>query len=212
MTDSNPYHIPSDRTVDRNPAGRAGRNLSKPLSDGIGSCVSDWNCRVWARFAASANNRGFTSASTIVRNVHRRGLLQSLSVAAVAFGSGCLDFLAGPPRYLEAVYVRNDDDTDHRFGLTVEQNGEVVQETAIELDRSQGPVRVDCEWSGRGPFVVTCMLGGDQTETVQIAEIEEGAGEYADIRFIVTSLGELSVSGFLSDGGGRSCSESSSGS
>lgn len=143
--------------------------------------------------------------------MHRRGLLQTLSVAALAFGSGCLGPLAGRPRYLAAVYVRNDDDIDHEFGLTVEQSGEVVQETTIELDQSRGAVRVGCEWSGRGPFAVTCTLSGDQTEAVQVAEIEEGSGEYADITFIATSFGELGWSGVLDDGGVRTCSGSSSG-
>lgn len=143
-------------------------------------------------------------------SVHRRGLLQTLSVAALAFGGGCVDSLVGRPRYLAAVHVRNDDDTDHEFGLTVEQSEELVQDTTIELDRSQGPVRVDCEWSGRGPFVVTCTLSGDQTETVQVAEIEEGSGEYADVTFIATTFGELSWSGVLDDGGVRTCSSSPS--
>ncbi|WP_154020966.1 hypothetical protein [Haloarcula sp. CBA1127] len=118
---------------------------------------------------------------------------------------------ADRPRYLEAVSFRNDDDTGHEFGLTVEQSGKVVQETTIELDRSQGPVRVDCEWSSRGPFVVTCTLDGDQTETVQVAEIEEGSREYADVTFIVTTFGEISWSGVLDDGGVRSCSSTPSG-
>jgi hypothetical protein len=142
--------------------------------------------------------------------VRRRGLLQTLSVAAVGFGSGCVDSFVGRPRYLTAVTVRNDDDTDHEFGLTVEQSGEVVQETTIGLDRSQGPVRMNCEWSGRGPFVVTCTLSGDQTETVQVAEIEEGAGQYADVGFIATTLSELTWSGVLDDGGVRRCTGSSS--
>jgi len=53
------------------------------------------------------------------------------------------------------------------------------------------------------------MLSGDQTETVAVAEIQEGTGEYADITFIATSPGNLSSSSFLSDGGGRDCSETS---
>lgn len=136
-------------------------------------------------------------------NVHRRNLLQTLGVATLGFGSGCVDSLAGRPRYLTAIHVRNDDDSNHEFGLTVEQSGEIIQETTIELDRSQGPVRVDGEWSGRGPFVVTCTLSGDQTETVQVAQIEEGSGEHADVTFIATTLGELSWSGVLDDGGVR---------
>jgi len=146
-----------------------------------------------------------------MRSVHRRRLLQALSVAVVAFGSGCVDSFAGRPRYLESVYIRNFHDTGHEFGITVEQSGEIVQETTIKLDRSQGPVRVDCEWSGRGPFVVKCAVGGDQAETVQVAEIEEGAGEYAHVTFDVTTFGELSWSGLLDDGGVRNCSGSPSG-
>lgn len=121
-----------------------------------------------------------------------------------------MDFLAGRPQYLETVHIQNYDDTDHEFGLTIEQSGEVVQETTIELDRSQGPVRVDCEWSGRGPFVITCTLDGDQTETIQVAEIEEGSGKYANVTCIATTFGELSWSGFLDDGGVRRCSSSQS--
>lgn len=122
-----------------------------------------------------------------------------------------MDFHANRPQYLAAVYVRNDDDTNHEFQLTVEQGEKVLQETTIKLDREGGPVRVDCEWSGRGPFVVTCRLSEDQTETVRVAEIEEGAGEYADITFIATTFGELGWSGHLDDGGVRNCNESPSG-
>lgn len=143
--------------------------------------------------------------------MYRRGLLQTMSVAAVTLGSGCVDSLAGRRRYLETVHVQNDDDTDHEFGLTVEQSGDVVQKTTLDLDQSQGPVRVDCNWSGRGPFAVTCTLSGDQTETVQVAEIEEGSGEYADIAFTATTFGKLSWSGILDDGGVRTCSGSPSG-
>ena len=116
----------------------------------------------------------------------------------------------GRPRYLESVYVRNDDDAAREFGVTVERSGEVVHEATIELDGSRGLVRVDCGWSGRGPFVVTCTLAGGQTETVEIAEVEEGTGEYAHVTFVATTSGELSWSGFLDDGGVRRCAGSTS--
>lgn len=38
----------------------------------------------------------------------------------------------------------------------IEQNGESVHETRIGLNQFQGPVRVSCEWSGRGPYVASC--------------------------------------------------------
>jgi hypothetical protein len=146
-----------------------------------------------------------------IGDVYRRGVLQTLSASALAFGSGCVDSPPYPPRYLEAVYLRNDDDTAHEFRLTIEQDGAAIQETTIELDQSQEFGRVDCEWSGSGPFAVTCTLGGGQTETVQIAEIEEGSGEYADVTFIATTFGELSWSGVVDDGGTQRCSGSASG-
>jgi hypothetical protein len=143
--------------------------------------------------------------------VHRRGFLRTLSATGIAVVGGCVGPLGGRPRYLESVRVRNDDDVDHEFGLTIERGEEVVQETTVELDRSAGPTRVDCEWSGRGPFVVTCTLGGDETETVRVSEIEEGAGEYASVTFLATVLGNLGWSAVLDDGGVRRCSGSSSG-
>ena len=144
-------------------------------------------------------------------SVYRRGLLQTMGVSAIALGSGCVGSLAGRPRYLESVYARTHDGADNEFELSIEQSGEVVQETTIELERSQMLDRVDCQWSGRGPFKVTCTLSGDQTETVRVANIQEGAGEYAHIRFVATSVGELSSSGYLDDGGVRRCSGSPSG-
>lgn len=107
--------------------------------------------------------------------------------------------LAGRPQYLESVRVMNHGETDYEFQLSIEQDGEVVQEETIDLD-PQATGAVDCQWSGRGPFEVTCTLGGDRTETVQAADIQEGAGEYAQITFVATTSGELSSSGYLDDG------------
>lgn len=132
-----------------------------------------------------------------------------MGVSAMALGSGCVDSSASRPRYLESVNVQNHDETANEFELSIEQSGEIVQETTIELDRSEMLDKVDCRWSGRGPFEVTCTLSGDQT--VQVAEIQEGAGEYAHITFVATSLGELSSSSYLDDGGVRRCSSSPSG-
>lgn len=145
-----------------------------------------------------------------LRSVYRRVLLQAMGASAIALGSGCVDSFAGRPRYLESVNVRNHDETANEFELSIEQSGEIVQETTIELDRSELLDAVDCQWSGRGPFEVTCTLSEDQTETVQIAEIQEGAGEYAHTTFVATSLGELSSSSYLDDGGVRRCSSSPS--
>jgi hypothetical protein len=134
-----------------------------------------------------------------------------MGVSAIALGSGCVDSFANRRRYLESVNVRNHDETANEFELSIEQSGEIVQETTIELDRSDMLDEVDCQWSGRGPFEVTCMLSGDQTEAVQVAEIQEGAGEYAHITFVATSAGELSSSSYVGDGGVRRCSGSPSG-
>ena len=146
-----------------------------------------------------------------LRSVYRRGLLQAMGTSAIALGSGCLDSFGSRPRYLESVNVRNHDETANEFELSIEQSGEIIQETTIELDRSEMLDGVDCQWSGRGPFEVTCMLSGDQTETIQVADIQEGAGEYAHITFVATSLGELSSSSYLDDGGVRRYSSSPSG-
>ena len=136
----------------------------------------------------------------------RRRVLQAVAVGTATVAGGCLGFGASQPRYLESLYLRNDDDTAHAFELVVEREGETVQETTVEVAESSGPARVDCEWSGRGPFTVTCTLSGDQQETVEVAEVEEGAGEYAHLRFLVTTGGELAGSGHLDDGGMRRCS------
>jgi len=140
--------------------------------------------------------------------VYRRRLLHTLSVGGFALGSGCLDTLSDRSRYLEGLYVRNDADSRHEFSLAIERSGETVQETTVEVNQSEGPVRVDCERAGRGPFAVRCTLSGDQTKTVHVADLEAGSGGYADITFIATSSGELSWSGVLDDGGVRRCSGS----
>jgi hypothetical protein len=136
----------------------------------------------------------------------RRRLLQAVALGTVAAVSGCLGVLQDEPRYLESLTLRNDDDSAHTFELTVSRDGEPVQETAVEMSQSSGPTRVDCEWSGRGPFTVTCSLNGERRETVELTEVEEGAGEYAHITFLATTLGELASSSHLDDGGMRRCS------
>jgi len=138
--------------------------------------------------------------------------------------SGCSGLLEShQPPYLEDVTVRNEDGINHEFELTIEQDESIVHETTIELGRSQPPENVDhipqagvdCKWSGRGPFVVTCTVDGDQTEAVRIGDasddIHQGAGEYAQVTFTVTVEGTLGWSGYLDDGGGRKCPGSPSG-
>ena len=139
--------------------------------------------------------------------MRRRAFLQAVSVATLGGGSGCLDAISGQSRYLEALNVRNDHDTAHELGFTVERGGEVIREMAVEVPPSQGPALVECEWSGQGSFVVTCTLDGDQTRTVDVEDIEEGAGKRADVTFLVTTLGELSSYGIVDDGGLLRCPE-----
>lgn len=144
-------------------------------------------------------------------SMNRREVLQTMSVGAVALGSGCSGlFDSRGSSYLEDVTVKNGDDIAHEFELTVKQADSVVHETTVELEGSQSPATVACEWSGRGPFVVMCTLDGDSTETVRIEDaIQQGAGEYAQVTFTVTEMAELDWSGFLDDGG-RECPRSTS--
>jgi len=109
--------------------------------------------------------------------VYRRRLLGLLGVCGVAAGSGCSGLLeSGRPSYLDGVTVRNEDGVAREFELTVERDGSVAHESTIELDGSEfrggdqhKPLSsVDCEWFGRGPFVVTCTLGNGQTEAARV--------------------------------------------
>lgn len=158
------------------------------------------------------------------KDVFRRRLVQTLGVGTITLASGCSGLLdSRQPPYLEEVTVQNKDGVGHEFELTIEQNESVVQETTIELGRSQPPGNVDhvplkdvdCEWSRRGPYVVTCTLDGDQTEAVRVDtasdDIQQGAGEYAHVTFTVTVEGTLDWSAYLDDGGVRKCSGSPSG-
>ncbi|WP_439026433.1 hypothetical protein [Haloarchaeobius sp. DT45] len=139
--------------------------------------------------------------------MYRRGVLQTLSVGAATLGSGCLKLLdSRRPSYLGDVVVRNWDGVAHEFGLTIEQDGSVVHETGIELEGTRGLEleALACEWSGRGPFVVTCTLDGGKTETVRVDDaVTQGAGAYANLTFTVSESGALDWSGFFDDGGLR---------
>ncbi|WP_130498646.1 hypothetical protein [Natrinema hispanicum] len=143
--------------------------------------------------------------------MYRREVLQTMSVGAVALGGGCSGLLdSRGSSYLEDVTIKNGDDIAHDFELTVKQADSVVHEATVELEGTQTLATVACEWSGRGPFVVTCTLDGDSTETVRIDDaIQQGAGEYAQVTFTVTEMAELDWSGFLDDGG-RECPRSAS--
>jgi hypothetical protein len=165
-------------------------------------------CCPWARHHIFPQSRYTVS-------VDRRQLLQALCTGAIAFGSGCLGiFESRRPPYLEDITVRNGDDADHEFEFTIEQSESVVQQTTIELDRSESLDQIDCEWSGRGPFIVTCTLDGSRTETVRLdnrsGPIQQGTGEYTHLTFTATGSGELDWSGYLDDGGVQNCSGSPS--
>lgn len=147
-------------------------------------------------------------------SVNRRQLLQALGPGMVALGGGCqrLSESHRPP-YLEDVTVRSGADTDHEFDLTIRQDDAVLQATTIELGEGESLEQTDCEWSGRGPFVVTCALDGSQKETVRVDmsdDIQQGTGEYVHLTFTATVSGDLNWSGYLDDGGVRSCSGSPS--
>lgn len=151
-------------------------------------------------------------------------MVQTLGVSAISLAGGCSGLIdSRQPPYLEDVFVKNKDGVSHELELTIEQKGSIVQETTIELGRSQPPGNVDlvpvegvdCEWSGRGPFVVTCSLNDFFTEAVRVdnpsGEIRQGKGEYAHVTFTVTVGGTLDWSGYLDDGGVRKCAGSLSG-
>lgn len=142
-----------------------------------------------------------------VTNVDRRGLLQTLSLGAATIGSGCVNLLdSRRPSYLEDIVVRNFDDVGHEYALTIEQDGSVVHEAVVELAGTEGLAleTVACEWSGRGPFVVTCTLDGADTETIHVDDaVQQGTGEYANLTFTVSESGALDWSGFFDDGGQR---------
>jgi len=150
--------------------------------------------------------------------VYRRELLGALGVGGVAVGSGCSGLLdTGRPSYLDTITVRNEDGVAHEFSLTVERGDTVVHETTVELARSEfrdgdqhTPLSsVDCEWSGRGPYVVLCELGSGRSEAVRVdKEIQQGAGEHAHVTFVATDSEAVDWSGYLDDGGGNRCTRS----
>ncbi|PSP26067.1 hypothetical protein BRC64_12545 [Halobacteriales archaeon QH_10_67_22] len=144
--------------------------------------------------------------------MYRGRFLEVLGTGVGAAASGCHG-LTGTRRepYLEAVTVRNLDTADHEFGLAVERAGSVVHEETIELAGSgtdQSQTSVACDWSGRGPFVVTCTLNDGETERVRVDrssdDIDQGQGAYAQVTFTTTDTGALGSSGYLDDGG-REC-------
>ena len=150
--------------------------------------------------------------------MYRRRLLQTVGLGAVTLGSGCSGLPGtGRPAYLESVTVRNDDGLAHEFALTVERDDSVVHETTVELDRStfrdgdqHTPLAsVDCEWTGRGPYVATCELETGGSEAVRVdEEVREGAGEHAHVTFVATDTETVDWSGYLDDGGGTICRQS----
>ena len=143
--------------------------------------------------------------------VYRRRLLANVGVGGIAVGSGCSGLLeARRSSYLQGVTVRNEDGVAREFALTIERDGSVVHETTVKLARSEfrdgdqhKPLSsVACEWSGRGPFVVTCTLGNGQTEAVRVDEdVEQGSGAHAEVTFVATDTAGLDWSGYLDDGG-----------
>ena len=143
--------------------------------------------------------------------MYRRRLLAKVGVGGIAVGSGCSGLLeARRSSSLEGVTVRNEDGVAREFALTIGRNDSVVHETTVKLARSEfrdgdqhKPLSsVACEWSGRGPFVVTCALGNGQTEAVRGDEdVEQGGGAHAEVTVMATDTAGLDWSGYPNGGG-----------
>lgn len=111
----------------------------------------------------------------------RRALLATLGTAASAATGGCLGSIADrldTTVQLGWFGAHNFDTDPHEFELRVERGGDVVHESAHEVEGFEDPVAhgavADCTWGDEpGGYTISARVDGGEWVSREISEIDE---------------------------------------